>query len=83
MEPWCCIGVVWNLGVILTSKVLGVVWNLGVVLKSKVGIHTEGGEPCDIHPQTLDLPPPQTPEEIFEISSDFNLVLCLSSITFS
>ena len=39
------------------------------------GIHTEGGEPWDIHPQTLDLPPPQTPEEIFEISSNFNLVL--------
>ena len=41
------------------------------------GIHTEGGEPWDIHPQTSDLPPPQTPEEIFEISSNFNLVLCL------
>ena len=41
------------------------------------GFIQKGGEPWDIHPQTSDLPPPppQTPEEIFEISSDFNLVL--------
>ena len=52
-------------------------WLKSSALIPNAGIHTEGGGgPWDIPLQTSNLPP-QTPEEIVEISSNFNLVLCL------